>query len=270
MTNVTAICVTFNSESVIGECLGALKAEGVPVLVVDNASNDRTVALAMAGGAQVIQNPRNEGFGRANNIGARAAENEFLLFINPDAQIEKGAVQALLLAAKSYPQAGLFGPQIIEPDGRIFYHAKGLLGDFLSGACFLIRRELLFSLGGFDENIFLFYEDDDLCRRICDAGYTLHYAEEAKVRHLRGASTGKSKGTHYITRWHQAWSRFYILDKYRIRKPIASWLLKFGFKYLYACIAGNPRLKQRYGGSFAGALAYASGKTALEKQGLQA
>src|SRR6185503_13761692 len=81
--SVTAIIVTFDSAHALPECLGALRADGVPALVVDNASTDETVAIAEGQGAAVIRNARNEGYGRANNIGVRAADSEFALIVNP-------------------------------------------------------------------------------------------------------------------------------------------------------------------------------------------
>lgn len=266
---VTAIIVTYNSANVISPCVEALRAQGAQVLVVDNASVDGTAQLAESLGAQVVRNRNNEGFGRGNNIGAHVAAGEYLLFINPDAVAEVGAVGKLAQAAQAHPRDGLFGAKLVEPDGRIFHHDKGMLGAFLSGACLLIRRELFIELGGFDPRIFLFYEDDDLCRRVTDAGYGLHYVEEATVRHLRGGSSAKGKSLNYTVRWHQAWSRFYVARKYGIDKPVLPWLLRFALKYLTALMTGNGARKQRYGGSFAGALAFARGRTALQYQGLE-
>ena len=237
-SDVTAIVVTFDSAHALPECLGALRADGVPVLVVDNASTDDTAAIAEGQGARVIRNPRNEGYGRANNSGARAADTEFVLVVNPDCIVEPGAVALLIEAAGRYPDAALFAPQIVEPSGRVFFQPRSLLSPYLhnpggklvlpegeacapffSGACFLIRRDVFLKLGGFDENIFLFYEDDDLCRRIADAGSALVYVPQAVVRHGRGRSSEPKRGRIYTSRWHQAWSRAYVSRKYGLPEP---------------------------------------------------
>ena len=141
-------------------------------------------------------------------------------------------------AARRYPDAALFAPQIVEPSGRVFFQPRSLLAPYLtnprgklalpegeacapffSGACFLIRRDLFLRLGGFDENIFLFYEDDDLCRRIADAGSALIYVPQAVVRHGRGRSSGPKPGRIFTSRWHQAWSRAYVSRKYGLAEP---------------------------------------------------
>jgi len=287
MSPVTAIVVAFDSAHALPECLGALAADGVPALVVDNASTDGTAALAEGQGARVIRNPRNEGYGRANNIGARAAGTEFLLVVNPDCAVERGAVAALVEAARRYPDAGLFAPKIVEPSGRVFYQPRSLLSPYLhnpqgrlvlpegeacapffSGACFLIRRDLFLRLGGFDENIFLFYEDDDLCRRVADAGHALIYVPQAMVRHGRGRSSQPKRGRIFTSRWHQAWSRAYVSRKYGLPDPAPGMLAANALKAAAAVLTFRRSLMERYGGSAAGAWGFLAGRQALRREGL--
>src|SRR4051812_15621495 len=131
MSSVAAIVVAFDSAHALPECLGALRAAQVPVLVVDNGSADDSAAIAQGQGAQVIRNARNEGYGRANNIGARAADGEFLLIVNPDVIVGADAVAALLDAAGRHPDAGFFAPKIVEPSGRVFFQPRSLLASYL-------------------------------------------------------------------------------------------------------------------------------------------
>ena len=285
--DVTAIVVTFDSAHALPECLGALQADGVPAIVVDNASTDDTVALAEGQGARVIRNARNEGYGRANNRGARAADTEFVLIVNPDCIVDRGAVAGLVDAARRYPDAAFFAPQIVEPSGRVFYQPRSLLASsltnpggklvlpegeacapFFSGACFLIRREIFLRLGGFDENIFLFYEDDDLCRRVADSGSALVYVPQAVVRHGRGQSSGEKPGRIFASRWHQAWSRAYVSRKYGLPNPAPRMFALNACKAIGARLTFRRKLIERYAGSAAGALAFLKGETALAREGL--
>jgi GT2 family glycosyltransferase len=285
--DVTAIVVTFDSAHALPECLGALRADDVPVIVVDNASTDSTVTIAEGHGAKVIRNARNEGYGRANNSGARAAESEFILVVNPDCTVDKGAVAALVDAAQRYPDAALFAPQIVEPDGRVFFQPRSLLSPYLhnhqgrlvlpegeacapffSGACFLIRRDVFLRLGGFDDNIFLFYEDDDLCRRVADSGSALIYVPQAVVRHGRGRSSGEKPGRVFTSRWHQAWSRAYVSRKYGLPNPAPRMFAVNACKAIGARLTFRRKLIERYAGSAAGALAFLKGETALAREGL--
>ena len=221
--DLVAIVVAHDSADALPACLAALAREGVTAIVVDNASRDASVAVAQAAGARVVRNARNEGYGRANNIGVRAAEGtSHVLIVNPDVELQPGAAAALLASAKAWPDAGLLAPRIVEPDGRFFYQPRSLLapyltnplgrrdlpeGDacapFLSGACFMVRRDLFLALGGFDEDIFLFYEDDDLCRRVADSGRALVHVHGAVALRGRGRSSAPERGRVFRSRWHR-------------------------------------------------------------------
>jgi len=287
MSPLTAIVVAFDSADALPECLGALKADGVPVIVVDNASTDDSAAIAEREGVRVIRNARNEGFGRANNAGVRAAETELVLIVNPDVVVQRGAAPALVDAARRYSDAEFFAPQIVEPSGRVFFQPRSLLAPYLtnptgrtslpegeacapffSGACFLIRRDLFLRLGGFDENIFLFYEDDDLCLRVAETGSALIYVPKAVVRHARGRSSTPKRGRIFKSRWHQAWSRAYVSRKYGLPNPAPGMFAVNAVKTLVAGLSFRRSLIERYGGSAAGALAFLRGQGALQQEGL--
>ncbi|WP_407529679.1 glycosyltransferase family 2 protein [Methylobacterium oryzisoli] len=288
MPRLVAIVVAHDSAGVLPACLTGLAQAHVPALVVDNASRDGSADLAEAHGARVIRMARNEGYGRANNAGVRSARGaEFVLIVNPDVILEAGAADALLAAAGRYPEAGLLAPRLVEPDGRVFFQPRSLLspylqnpggrlvlpeGDacapFLSGACLMAPRDLYLSLGGFDEEIFLFYEDDDLCRRVADAGRALVHVHGALARHGRGASSAPAPGRIHRARWHQAWSRAYVSRKYGLPNPAPGMLAVNGAKALGALATLSRSRIERYAGSAAGALAALRGRRALAREGL--
>lgn len=285
---ITAIVVSYDSAEVLPACLDALAAEGVPAIVVDNASEDESRSIAAAMGARVIANARNEGYGRGNNIGIAAADTPYVLIVNPDLELRPGAAAALLEAAGRYPDAGMLAPRIVEPSGRVFLQPRSLLspphlnrsggmvvpeGDaclpFLSGACLLIRRELFVTLGGFDPAIFLFYEDDDLCRRMRDAGHALIHVHDAEARHGRGRSTAPSPRRRFKARWHLAWSERYVARKYGLPMPGPIRTLEnFGKAIGYGLLLNRQKMAA-HAGSVAGARAWASGQTALAHERLE-
>ncbi|SFS37290.1 glycosyltransferase family 2 protein [Methylobacterium sp. yr668] len=288
MASLVAIVVAHDSADVLPACLAALAGEHVPAIVVDNASRDASASVAEAAGAQVIRNARNEGYGRANNRGVRAAETaKHVLVVNPDVVLRPGTVDALLDAARTWPDAGLIAPRLVEPDGRFFFQARSLLapyltnpagrlalpqGDacapFLSGACLMMPRALFLDLGGFDENIFLFYEDDDLCRRVADSGRALIHVHRAEALHGRGRSSAPEPGRVFRARWHQAWSRAYVSRKYGLPDPSLAVLGANLPKALLSGLVLRRAGLERYGGSAAGALAFLRGRTALAREGL--
>lgn len=285
--SVTAVIVSHDSAQVLGECLAALRREGVGAIVVDNASGDGTRAIAEAHDAQVIANPRNEGYGRANNAGVEACLTPYALIVNPDLVLKPGAIAALLAAVARYPDAGLFAPRIVEPSGRLFLQARSLLspahlnlrgamtlpeGDaclpFLSGACLLVRRDRFLALGGFDPAIFLFYEDDDLCRRLRDAGHALIHVHGAEAIHGRGRSSEPTPARRFAARWHLAWSRHYVAAKYGLPRPSLGQIVKDAAKTVgYGLILNRDRMMAHAGG-VAGALAWRRGVSALARQRL--
>jgi N-acetylglucosaminyl-diphospho-decaprenol L-rhamnosyltransferase len=286
--SLVAIVVAHDSADMLPGCLAALAGQHVPAIVVDNASRDASASVAEAAGAQVIRNARNEGYGRANNRGVRAAETaEHVLIVNPDVILRPGSVDALLDAARAWPEAGLLAPRLVEPDGRFFFQARSLLasyltnptgrlalpqGDacapFLSGACLMMPRALFLDLGGFDENIFLFYEDDDLCRRVADRGRALIHVHRAEALHGRGRSSAPEPGRVFRARWHQAWSRAYVSRKYGLPDPSLAALAANVPKALLSGLVLRRAGLERYGGSAAGALAFLRGRTALAREGL--
>lgn len=285
---IEAVVVTHDSAEVLSVCLAALAREGVPAILVDNASRDGSAELAERAGARVLRMVRNEGYGRANNAGVAASEAEFVLIANPDLVLDEGAVAALLAAARAYPDAALFAPRIVEDDGRFFFQSRSLLstfltnaggipcipvGDccapFLSGACLLVRREVFLTIGGFDPAIFLFYEDDDLCRRMTDAGHSLVHVHEAVARHGRGKSSAPAPGRIFRSRWHQAWSRAYVSRKWGLPPSAPGMFALNAGRTSLALLSFRRSLIERYAGSAAGAWAFLRGRSGLEREGVE-
>jgi N-acetylglucosaminyl-diphospho-decaprenol L-rhamnosyltransferase len=212
---LTTVIVTHNSAATLPDCLAALNGcHAGPVLVVDNASNDGSVALARGAGAEVHELSRNHGFAQAANHGARAAHSPFLCFLNPDCIVETGALE---IAAAMLRQDGrrMVVPDFLHDDGTIVrgcqpgYTWKKILADIIETnrdwprvvgrlkqlpgydnrswqwplcACAFASRDLFFEVGGFDERYFLYMEDVELGLAIAQAGGTVA-ALDATVRH---------------------------------------------------------------------------------------
>ncbi len=277
--NTTVIIVTYNSESVIEPCLQAvLRSPSVAqVIMVDNCSTDDTCEFVQAKfpAVKIIENPRNEGFGRANNTGLAKVQTDYALLINPDAAMESGALETLLDAAVKYPDAAILAPALYDEQGGLhksykqnvfdrekhkgdFIHpAADICADFLSGAVWLCNMKHLRTIGFFDKNIFLYYEDDDLCLRARKAGFGLVYVPQARAVHMMGASSGiPNAKAEYFKQQHLIYSRLYLEEKYkgeRAAKKLARRLnLEYAAKASYYTFFFNKAKINRYRGRIAG------------------
>ena len=227
------------------------------VIVVDNASADDSVAMLAQDfpWVQVIANPDNRGFTRANNQGLAASRGRYVLFLNPDTELAPDALNLLLNFAEAHPQVGVAGPQLRYGDGSLQssrrrfptlatfflestivqrwwprnrvlsrYYALDLPDDATSqvdwvvGACMLVRRAVLERIGGFDEGFFMYSEELDLCRRVVDAGWQVVYLPAAVVTHFEGKSSEQVVAARHI-RFHS--SRVRYVRKYHGRLAAA-------------------------------------------------
>jgi GT2 family glycosyltransferase len=220
---VDAVVVTWNSAPDLASCLGALPP-GVRAIVVDNASVDGSVAAARSAGAEVTALGRNEGFPTAVNIGLQQVTAPATLLLNPDVVLDPGALERCVEVLWSDPGIGAVGPNTRDAEGRperaaarrdrtalqVLVESLGLVHlspaldlqairdrgsdcdvDAVNGAAVLVRTDLLRRIGGLDEDVFLYLEDQVLCRAIRDAGHRVRFVAGAGAVHLGGSSTGR-------------------------------------------------------------------------------
>lgn len=243
----SVITVLYGSDAVLPAMLvslaeSAAAAGAAPeLLLVDNGPTALDPAL-LPDGAVYRRPGRNLGFGRACNLAAGMAHGDFLLFLNPDARLRPGFFSALALAIAAYPQTAVFcaatwsGPRLyaqtlswIECALNRLKPAKipagTLWGDcsmrFANGGAFAIRRSVFERIGGFDESIFLYLEDDDLSWRLINAGEPIVQVFDAAVDHVLGHSTAPSNRLMELRGNGKERAEIYLRRKYGIAENAA-------------------------------------------------
>ncbi len=229
---LSIVILCWNDRKVIADCLQSIfsntHSTEFEVIVPDNGSTDGSVEFIRRSypQVQVIENGRNLRFAKANNVGIRASQGEYVLILNPDTIVHDGTLDRLIEFADQHPECGAFGCRVLNADGsyqvsaRPFASFKGewiaalymrWLGrvsqwftsdsypawygtterhvDWVSGCFILVRSAVLKAIGGFDEQFFYYYEDMDLCRRVRQAGYPILYVPNVTITHLGGQST---------------------------------------------------------------------------------
>jgi N-acetylglucosaminyl-diphospho-decaprenol L-rhamnosyltransferase len=231
----------FNGADRLGAALRALDEQttACEVVLVDNGSSDDSIALARRelADVRVVELGENLGFGRAINRAVAAVPGDPLILLNNDAVPEPRFVEALLedLGEGVDSVAGVLlqerAPELIDSAGVVadatlmgFDHLHGEpaavaatapppLGP--TGGAALYRREAFEAVGGFDERIFLYYEDLDLALRLAARGGRCRLAPEARALHAYSASLGAASARKYA--W-TGWSRGYMLRRYGIAR----------------------------------------------------
>ena len=220
---VSVVVLTYNNLSFTQACLASLEAHSdygnLEVIVVDNASSDGSrewlqdwAKAPSAAGQQrrLILNEKNLGFSAGNNVGLRAARGEFLVLLNNDTYVTPGWVRGLCNHLRADPGLGLLGPVTnnigneakldIRYDGmdemmqKAGLHTRAHPGQRLplrtaAFFCVAMRRDVYERVGDMDEDFGVgFFEDDDYCRRVEQAGLSVACAEDVFVHHHLSAS----------------------------------------------------------------------------------
>jgi N-acetylglucosaminyl-diphospho-decaprenol L-rhamnosyltransferase len=280
MGRIGVIIVNFRTAPLVIENLFALAAENtrlggrLKVYVVENDSGDGSASVLAAKiseqgwGDWVHLRPqtKNLGFAGGNNVAlaeilACPDDCPFIFFVNPDACVRPGAIEASINLLLDRSEVGIVGSLLINPDGsarRCAFRFPSLMGEFLrgaktdfltrlfqrweiaplpqkrsyetdwvSGAAFMARRSVFEQIGLLDDHYFLYYEEVDFMHRARRANWTIWHNADSKVVHLAGQATkvkgGQSQDGALPGYWYQSWRRYFVKNHGR-------W---------YACLAGG-------------------------------
>jgi len=224
--DVTVSIVNHESRDSVLESLRALAGDAtrraaLEVVVVDNASLDGSVEAVHEAhpDVEVVARETRGGYGANHNLALARAQGRYVLFLNDDARVQPGAIDAMVGHLDAHPDVAVAAPTIVRSDGARqvslwprpsaaadvraalrFGRARSaaLNGDgpqavgWAMGCALLVRREAAERVGGFDEGYFMYSEEVDLCVRLADAGGATHWVPSATVVHDGQATTGDS------------------------------------------------------------------------------
>ena len=253
------------------------KAVEYEIIVVDNCSKDGSLDLLNKEfpNIKIVESPKNLGFAGGNNLGVKHSAGEYLLFLNSDTYLTKPFFKDILGFYQQSQRPGVIGPRILNQDKTIqpsifkfptifrafcesfflcsIFPRSSVFGDFrkfkyksikkvdfVSGACFLIARDLFNESNGFDDQYFMYAEETDLMFRLHNKGHINYFWPYGDIIHLGGASSetqGKfntvffeSKIKYYNKHYGINGLRLFLILKiigYFIRNLINALLFKF-------------------------------------------
>lgn len=287
--NLTIIIVTFNSSEVIANCLSKLNVKKYDVIVVDNASTDNTVEIVLKNfsDVKIIKSEKNIGYGRANNIALRQIKTEFSLILNPDAFIFEEDIDKALEVMQQDEKVALLGPLLLTkyPKSKqdiekqmsvvngnlIKKNSQYLSVKYIIGAVLFLKMSVFKEIGFFDEEIFLYYEDDEISWKVIKNGYKAVILPNIFGFHIGHGSSGSNLRSIYKRFWHRSLSKLYWKKKQKgsfiATKSAIRLVILFLFKSILSLITLNLKNAVKNLASCFGSIAFLFNIKAFDKNG---
>jgi GT2 family glycosyltransferase len=268
MNQLSIIIVSYNSFSIILKCLkDLLSSNNFRIIVVDNASRDGSAEKIKKSfpGVEIIALPQNIGYGRAANVGLCHVTTPYALLLNPDLMVADKDIDKLFAHTKTSPDnTAIWGPAS-GPEKIIDGPPQSV--NMISGCAMLFDVDRIKKIGMFDENIFLYFEETDLCYRTVKAGYSIIYCGDIFFKHLVGQASTPDPVVDYMKSWHYGWSRAYYYTKHGLASGKKSPLRRFWKYKIKSWLAIIPQKRRSYRASASGIRAFIDGKRAFDETG---
>jgi GT2 family glycosyltransferase len=248
---LSIIIVNYQSEQYLQKCLASLFRFNLgidfEIVIINNDKKEKLDKIKEEFSSIVLINsPKNSGFGAACNLGVKISQGDLLFFLNPDTEI-LNSFGPIINEFEQNLETGALGPKLLGENGKVQEWSTGVevsLGDlirnnlglprsrkiweslvvketyWISGAALFIPRTVFFEIGGFDENFFMYFEDNDLCRRIRKSGKKLFYFPKVTIRHLGGKSSQdlrKQKAIFFASQDYYFKKHFGLISVYTIK-----------------------------------------------------
>ena len=224
-STVAVIIVNWKKYDITSSCIESIlnsTNSNLKIILVDNESDNKKVKnFKFRNEIEIIQNKKNEGFSKANNIGIDYAiknNYDYTILINNDTIVEKNLIEVLLKTAQA-KNFSVVQPLILKYNGKEIWNAGGRInyffGNFITrkklgnslnssheltewftGCCCLFKTEIFKDIGKLDERFFAYYEDVDFSLRLKKYGYKIGFTSKTQIYHYESFSSisNNSKG----------------------------------------------------------------------------
>jgi N-acetylglucosaminyl-diphospho-decaprenol L-rhamnosyltransferase len=285
MIKLSIVILSYNTKDLTLECLKSissiyeeeLEKKTFEIIVVDNNSSDDSIRnikkeFLNKSYITIVENKENLGFGKGCNLGVKNSNGKYLLFLNSDTEVLDKGFLNMIQFLENNSQIAILGGKLINLDGSLqlsvgkFYNLFNLLimlsglerigflrsspdeikkVDWVSGACMMVKREIFEKLSGFDEKIFMYIEDMEICYRMKKLGYETFFFPDIKLKHK---SLGSSNRTFAIINIYKGILHFYSKHKSHFEYMAAKMLMIIKAKILISIgyLTFNSEIKDRY------------------------
>jgi GT2 family glycosyltransferase len=234
-TDVTVLIVTFKSGESIHRCVDLIPKK-YPILVIENSADNffKSDLENKYDNVECILAGENLGFGKASNIGLNLVKSKYAFLINPDTLLTSNTIEQLIHYSQKINDFALLSPVMEDAEVKNYHiYKKKLLPinkseylevDFIKGFAMFFNMSRFKSIGFFDEKIFIYWDEDDLCKRVRNLNQKIYVIFSSKIIHAGGQSHNKefNEEMDHSRHWHHMWSYFYYNKKH--------------FSYLYALL----------------------------------
>ncbi len=255
LSDITFVIVTYKSESIIQDCLNTLPKVSKKI-IVENSNNinfEKDLKLKYDNIEVILS--ENNGMGAGNNIGLKSCKTKFAYILNPDTKLNQDTIKNLINSLNQISDFSIASPLNDDPNypnykkNNLYNKDQNILSvDRIDGFSMLINLEKFSDNNFFDENFFLYLENDDLCLRVKKKNENIYIVQNSLINHTGGIS--KKQDLEYLRNWHWMWSKFYFNKKhygfYIAIFRIFFNFLSSSFKFIFYSIIFNHHKKKIY------------------------
>ncbi|OUW73615.1 MAG: hypothetical protein CBD76_02845 [Pelagibacteraceae bacterium TMED216] len=261
-TDLTVVLVTIKSEKVIEECIESIDQQ-VKIIVVENTNNKKFINKLTLKYPRIkcILNNENVGMGAGNNVGIKMSDTRFVMIMNPDTKLKKNTLDEIINVTKNldfavvapliHDKSNLNYKVINKARERENTNNKSYMEvDHVDGFCMILDKSK-FQGNYFDENFFMYLENNDLCKRAKTLG-KIFIIKNSNIVHIGAKSVDPiyNDEVELSRNWHWPWSKFYYNKKYHgfvFALIVCSWsFTKSLFKIIFFTITRNNFKKKIY------------------------